>query len=77
MNIQNWFPLGRTGWISLQSEGLSRVFSNTTVQKYCGLLILFSVGINIINYINYLLIILIIFVNILQIYIYKYIYNNY
>ena len=29
MNIQDWFPLGRTGWISLQSKGLSRVFSNT------------------------------------------------
>ena len=34
MNIQDWFPLGRTGWISLQSKGLSRVFSNTTVQKH-------------------------------------------
>ena len=34
MNIQNWFPLGLTGWISLQSKGLSRVFSNTTVQKH-------------------------------------------
>ena len=33
MNIQDWFPLGWTGWISLQSRGLSRVFSNTTVQK--------------------------------------------
>ena len=33
MNIQDWFPLGWTGWISLQSKGLSRVFSNTTVQK--------------------------------------------
>ena len=32
MNIQDWFPLGCTGWISLQSKGLSRVFSNTTVQ---------------------------------------------
>ena len=31
MNIQGWFPLGWTGWISLQSKGLSRVFSNTTV----------------------------------------------
>ena len=31
-NIQDWFPLGLTGWISLQSKGLSRVFSNTTVQ---------------------------------------------
>ena len=34
MNIQAWFPLGWTGWISLQSKGLSRVFSNTTVQKH-------------------------------------------
>ena len=34
MNIQDWFPLGWTGWISLQSNGLSRVFSNTTVQKH-------------------------------------------
>ena len=33
MNIQDWFPLGLIGWISLQSKGLSRVFSNTTVQK--------------------------------------------
>jgi len=32
--IQNWFPLGLTGLISLQSRGLSRVFSTTTVQKY-------------------------------------------
>ena len=34
MSIQDWFPLGWTGWISSQSKGLSRVFSNTTVQKY-------------------------------------------
>ena len=34
MNIQDWFPLGWTGCISLQSKGLSRVFSNTTVQKH-------------------------------------------
>ena len=34
MNIQDWFPLAWTDWISLQSKGLSRVFSNTTVQKY-------------------------------------------
>ena len=33
MNTQDWFSLGLTGWISLQSKGLSRVFSNTTVQK--------------------------------------------
>ena len=32
MNIQDWLPLGWTGWISLQSKGLSRVFSNTTFQ---------------------------------------------
>jgi len=34
MNIQDWFPLALSGWISLQSKGLSRVFSNTTVQKH-------------------------------------------
>ena len=34
MNIQGWFPLQRTGWISLLSKELSRVFSNTTVQKH-------------------------------------------
>ena len=34
MNIWGWFPLGWTGWISLQPKGLSRVFSNTTVQKH-------------------------------------------
>ena len=34
MNIQGWFPLGFTGLISLQSKGLSRVFSNTTIQKH-------------------------------------------
>ena len=34
MNIQDWFPLGLTGSISLQSKGLSRVLSNTTVQKH-------------------------------------------
>ena len=34
MNTQDWSPLGWTGWISLQSQGLSRVFSNTTVQKH-------------------------------------------
>ena len=33
-NTQHWSPLERTGWISLQSKGLSRVFSNTTVQKH-------------------------------------------
>ena len=34
MNTQDWSPLGGTGWISLQSKELSRVFSNTTVQKH-------------------------------------------
>jgi len=34
MNIQDGFPLEWTGWISLQSKGLSRIFSNTTVQKH-------------------------------------------
>ena len=34
INIQGWFPLGLIGWLSLQSKGLSRVFSNTTVPKH-------------------------------------------
>ena len=34
MNTQDWSPLGWTGWISFQSKGLSRIFSNTTVQKH-------------------------------------------
>ena len=34
VNMQDWFPLGWTSWLSLQSKGLSRVFSNTTVQKH-------------------------------------------
>ena len=34
VNIQDWFPLGSTGWISSQSKSLSRIFSNTTVQKH-------------------------------------------
>ena len=34
MNIQDWFPLRWTGWVSLQSKGLSRVFSNTTVHRF-------------------------------------------
>ena len=34
MNVQDWFPLGWTGWMSLLSKGLSKVFSNTTVQKH-------------------------------------------
>ena len=42
MNIQDWYPLGRTGCISLQSKGLSRVSSNTTVQKHPVLSFLYS-----------------------------------
>ena len=34
MNIQDWFPVGWTGWISLQSKGLSRVFSGTIIWKH-------------------------------------------
>ena len=34
VNIQDWFPLGWTGWISLQSKGLSKILSNITVQKH-------------------------------------------
>ena len=34
MNIQDWFPLGLTGLISLLSKGLSKIFSNTTIQKH-------------------------------------------
>ena len=34
INIQDWFPLGLAGWISLQSKGLSRVFSSTTIQRH-------------------------------------------
>ena len=41
MNIQDWFPLGWTGWISLECKGLSRVFSNTTVQKHNSLALSF------------------------------------
>ena len=39
INIQGWFPLGWTGWISLQPKGLSRVFSGTTVQKHHSLVL--------------------------------------
>ena len=45
INTQDWSPLGWTGWISLQSKGLSSVFSNTTVQKhqlFCAQLFLYS-----------------------------------
>ena len=46
MNTQDWSPLGWTGWISLPSKGLSRVFSNTTVQKhqFFGAQLFFSTG---------------------------------
>ena len=44
MNIQDWFPLGWTGWISLQSKGHSMVFSNTTVQKHNSLALSFLYG---------------------------------
>ena len=44
MNIQGWFPLGLTGLISLQSKGLSRVFSNTTVKKHKFLALSFLYG---------------------------------
>ena len=46
MNIQDWFPLSWTGWISLQSKGLSRIFSNTTVPKcqFFGAQLSFSPG---------------------------------
>ena len=46
MNIQDWYPLERTGWISLQSKGLSRVFSNTTIQKHQFLIIQLSLQSN-------------------------------
>ena len=41
MNTQDWSPLGCTGWIYLQSKGLARVFSNTTVQKHHSLVLSF------------------------------------
>ena len=44
MNIQDWFPLGWTGWISLQSKGFLRVFSKNTVQKYQFLVLSFLYG---------------------------------
>ena len=43
MNIQDWFPLEWTGWISLQSKGLSRVFSSSTMQKHIGIHIYFQI----------------------------------
>ena len=44
MNIQPWFPLGWTGWISLQSKGLSRVFSNTTFERINSLVLRLPYG---------------------------------
>ena len=44
MNIQDWFPLGFTGWISLQSKRLSRVFSNTIIQNINSLVLNFLYG---------------------------------
>ena len=48
MNAQDWFPLGWTGWIALQSKELSRVFSNTTVQKdqFFGAQLFYSLTLN-------------------------------
>ena len=43
VNIQDWLLLGWSGWISLQSKGLSRVFSNTTVQKHQFFLLIFLI----------------------------------
>ena len=44
MNIQDWFPLGWTGWISLQSKGLSRIFSNTTFKSINSSMLSFLYG---------------------------------
>ena len=51
MNIQDWLPLGSTGWISCQSKRPSRVFSNTTVQKYQ----LFGTQLSFFFYFNFIL----------------------
>ena len=52
MNVQDWFPLGLTRLISLQSKGLSRIFSNTTVQRY-SLTLSFLYGPNLISIHDY------------------------
>ena len=44
MNVQDWFPLGWTGWISLQSKGISRIFSNTTFKSIYSLVLSFLYG---------------------------------
>ena len=58
MNTQDWSPLGWTGWISLQSKGLSRVFSNTTVQKHSSFsmskLLLCSLWVSSLSRVNFL-----------------------
>ena len=53
MNIQDWFPLGLTGWISLQSKGLSRVFSNTTFKSISSLALSFLYGSTLISVDDY------------------------
>ena len=53
VNIQDWFPLGLTGWISLQSKRLSRVFSNTIVQKHKFLVLTFLYSLTLISIHDY------------------------
>ena len=53
MNIQDWFPLGLTVWISLQSKGFSRVFSNTTIQKHQFLMLSFLYSLTFISIYDY------------------------
>ena len=53
MIIQGWFPLGWTGWISLQSKGFSIAFSNTTVQSINSLVLSFLYGLTLISLYDY------------------------
>ena len=53
MNIQDWFPLGLTVWISLQSKGFSRVLSNTTIQKHQFLMLSFLYSLTLISIYDY------------------------
>ena len=53
INIQDWSPLGWTGWISLQSRGLSRVFSNTTFRKHVSLALSLLYGPTLTSIYNY------------------------
>ena len=53
VNIQDWFPLGWTAWISLQFKGLSRVFSNTTVQSISSSVLSFLYGPNLTSIYDY------------------------